>query len=118
MRCDDLGEIFGQAAQLGPDRRVQGTRVHALGNRRFVPPTRQTWSRALLWSPIPFRYLPALSITSTLQLGLRALRTAPTLPIVVALWIPTALLPASLIGALDWRLPRATCPWPHDSMTP
>jgi hypothetical protein len=25
MRCDDLGEILGQAAQLGPDRRMQGT---------------------------------------------------------------------------------------------
>jgi hypothetical protein len=79
---------------------MQGTRVHAFGNGRFVPPTRQTWSRALLRSLSPFRNLPALPITSTLQLGLRALRTAPTLPIVVALWIPTALLPASLIGAL------------------
>jgi hypothetical protein len=25
MRCDDLGEILGQAAQLGPDRRIQRT---------------------------------------------------------------------------------------------
>jgi hypothetical protein len=62
VRRDDLGELLGQAAQLGPDRRMQRTRVHAFRNRRFISATRQTRPRALLRPPRTFRNLPTLSI--------------------------------------------------------
>jgi hypothetical protein len=87
VRCDDLGELLGQAAQLGPDRYMQGTRVDTLGNRRFVFATRQTRSRTLRRPPHTFRDFPALSITSTAQCGLWVFRTAPGLPIAFGLWL-------------------------------
>src|SRR4029450_8014398 len=52
---------------------MKRTRLHPFGNRRFVLATRQSRSCALRRSRRPFGNLPALSITSTLKLGLWAL---------------------------------------------